>query len=70
MTQSTLVTEPGNGTLEVFTLPTDAEFLQTLITDVFQNYWDKFISAPPFRARCGKCAPPTHPSGSACWTVI
>ena len=41
MTQSTLITEPGNGTLEIFALPTDAEFLQTLITDVFQNYWDQ-----------------------------
>ena len=41
MTQSTLVTEPGNGTLEIFALPTAAEFLQTLITDIFQNYWDQ-----------------------------
>ena len=41
MTQSTLITEAGNGTLEIFALPTDTEFLQTLITDVFQNYWDQ-----------------------------
>ena len=41
MTPSTLVTEPGNGTLEVFTLPTDTEFLLTLITDIFENYWEQ-----------------------------
>ncbi|TVR66092.1 MAG: hypothetical protein EA420_02105, partial [Candidatus Competibacteraceae bacterium] len=41
MTLSTLVTEPGNGTLEIFPLPTDTELLRTLIADVFQNYWDQ-----------------------------
>ena len=38
MTQSTLVAEPGNGTLEIFALPTDTELLRTLIADVFQNH--------------------------------
>lgn len=41
MTQSTLITEPGNGTLEIFALPTDTDFLQTLITDIFENYWNQ-----------------------------
>ena len=41
MTESTLITEPGNGTLEIFALPTDTEFLLTLITDIFENYWDQ-----------------------------
>ncbi|NJM12198.1 MAG: hypothetical protein HC889_10200 [Synechococcaceae cyanobacterium SM1_2_3] len=42
MTESTVVTEPGNGTLEIFTLPTDTEFLLILITDIFENYWQDF----------------------------
>jgi len=41
MTPSTVVTESGNGTLEIFALPTDTEFLLTLITDIFENYWDR-----------------------------
>lgn len=41
MVHSTLVTEPGNGTLEVFSLPTDTGCLHSLLTDVFQNYWDQ-----------------------------
>lgn len=41
MSQSKIVEEPGNGTLEIFTLPTDIEFLRTLITDIFENYWDQ-----------------------------
>ena len=40
MAQSIQVTEPGHGTLDIFALPTDTEFLQTLITNIFQNYWE------------------------------
>ena len=41
MSQPNIVTESGEGTLEVFSLPTDTAFLQTLISDVFENYWDQ-----------------------------
>ncbi len=41
MSQSKIVTEPGEGTLEIFSLPTDTAFLQTLISDIFENYWDQ-----------------------------
>lgn len=41
MTQSTIVTEPGNGTLELFPLSTKPAFLLTLLTDLFENYWDR-----------------------------
>lgn len=41
MSQSKIVEEPGNGTLEIFVLPTDTDFLRTIITDIFENYWDQ-----------------------------
>ncbi len=37
------VEEPGNGVLEIFDLPTDAEFLNRLLEDLFANHWDKII---------------------------
>ncbi|ESQ11639.1 MAG: hypothetical protein N838_20140 [Thiohalocapsa sp. PB-PSB1] len=41
MNQSRLVDEPGNGRLEIFDLPTDTETLRRLLTDIFENYWDR-----------------------------
>lgn len=41
MNRSTVVNEAGEGTLELFPLPVDTDFLQALITDVFENYWDQ-----------------------------
>lgn len=41
MTQSRIVEEPGNGRLEIFDLPTDSETLLRLLTDIFENYWDR-----------------------------
>lgn len=41
MNQSVRITEPGNGVLEIFPLPTDTAFLQSLVTDIFENYWDQ-----------------------------
>ncbi len=39
--QSIRVNEAGNGLLEIFPLSTETAFLQTLITDIFENYWDQ-----------------------------
>nr|VFJ70838.1 MAG: hypothetical protein BECKFW1821C_GA0114237_10252 [Candidatus Kentron sp. FW] len=38
---SYIVEEPGGGRLEIFPLSTDTETLQSLITEIFENYWDK-----------------------------
>lgn len=37
------VEEPGNGVLEIFDLPTDADFLNRLLEDIFANHWDKIF---------------------------
>ncbi len=39
--QSKIVTEEGEGTLEIFSLPTEESFLQNLLTDIFENYWEQ-----------------------------
>ncbi|QDU59761.1 hypothetical protein Pan216_05930 [Planctomycetes bacterium Pan216] len=36
------VNEPGTGTLEIFPLPTDEEFLKRLLEDLFANHWQEF----------------------------
>ncbi|MCV6591231.1 MAG: hypothetical protein OIF57_19755 [Marinobacterium sp.] len=36
-----IVEEEGNGTLEIFDLPVDTDFLLELLTDVYDNYWDQ-----------------------------
>lgn len=53
MTESTLVTDPGNGTLEVFPLPIDTGCLHSLLKDVFQNYWDQIYFGTAVEGRCG-----------------
>jgi len=35
------VTEPGNGTLEVFPLAPDEQVLLALLTELFRDHWDK-----------------------------
>jgi len=37
------VEEPGNGRLEVFPLPTDAETLETICRDVFEQHWQEIF---------------------------
>jgi len=41
MSASHVVEEPGDGRLEIFPLPADTETLQRLLTDIFENYWDR-----------------------------
>ncbi|MEM6935837.1 MAG: hypothetical protein AAF552_05245 [Pseudomonadota bacterium] len=41
MHRGKIVEEEGNGTLELFDLPTDTETLERLLTDVYANYWDR-----------------------------
>lgn len=36
-----IVEELGNGTLEIFPLSTETNNLLIIITDIFENYWDK-----------------------------
>lgn len=39
-TRGTIVDEPGNGTLEIFPLPTDEETLVSIVTDVYGTWWE------------------------------
>lgn len=43
MANSHIVEEPGNGRLEIFPLPVEAEFLQRMLTDLFENHWDRIL---------------------------
>jgi hypothetical protein len=38
--RGTIVTEPGNGTVEIFSLPTDETTLVDLVTMIFTDYWE------------------------------
>ena len=38
-----IVREPGNGTMEVFPLPTDATTLESLLRSVFQDHWQEIV---------------------------
>ncbi|MEM9774755.1 MAG: hypothetical protein AAF902_09260 [Chloroflexota bacterium] len=37
------IDELGNGTLEIFDLSTDVDFLNRLLEDIFTNHWDKIL---------------------------
>lgn len=41
MQRGRIVEEEGNGTLEIFDLPADPEFLETFLSDIYNNYWDQ-----------------------------
>ncbi len=41
MQRGRIIEEEGSGTLEIFDLPVDAGFLEKLLTDVYENYWDQ-----------------------------
>ena len=41
MQRGRMVNEEGSGTLEIFDLPVDEDFLLKLLTDVYENYWDQ-----------------------------
>ncbi|MCC7517029.1 MAG: hypothetical protein IT470_06795 [Pseudomonadales bacterium] len=40
---SSIVVEPGNGTLEVFSVPAEERVLFPMLKDIFENYWDVII---------------------------
>jgi hypothetical protein len=61
MTESTLVTEPGNGTLEVFPLPADTGCLHSLLRDVFENYWDQIHFGPAVQGAVWEVRAPNAP---------
>ncbi len=46
LTKSTITTTEGEGTLEVFPLSCEATFLFTLLSDIFENYWDQIHFGP------------------------
>jgi hypothetical protein len=39
-TRGTIVDEPGNGTVEIFSLPTDETTLVDLVTAIFTDWWE------------------------------
>ncbi len=41
MTTARVATEPGVGTVEIFPMATDEAALFALLTEVFENWWDK-----------------------------
>ena len=41
-----LQTGVDGGRFEQFSLPTDEAFLEKLLTDVFENYWDGIVFGP------------------------
>ena len=59
--QSTLVTTEGEGTLEIFSLPNDTDFLLTLLTDIFDNYWDKIHFGPHMQGAVWEVRAPNKP---------
>ena len=61
MTESTLVTEPDGGTLEVFPLPTDTACLHSLLTEVFQNYWDQIYFGTAVQGAAWEVRAPNAP---------
>ena len=60
-TQSTIVTTEGEGTMEVFSLPSDTDFLLTLLTDIFENYWDKIHFGPHVQGAVWEIRAPAKP---------
>jgi hypothetical protein len=41
-----VIEEPGTGQLEVWRLPTSQAFLRRLLTDLFENFWDRITFGP------------------------
>ncbi len=41
MSRGRIVEELGNGTLEIFDLSVESDFLYRLVSDIYDNYWDK-----------------------------
>lgn len=40
------ITEPDGSVLDTFTLPTDAESLEALLRDLFENHWHEIVFGP------------------------
>lgn len=43
---SRVIDEPGTGRIEIFPLPTDADFLHGLLTRLFEAHWHEIVFGP------------------------
>lgn len=59
--KSTIVIEPGNGTLEIFSFPTDSDTLLAALTDMFKDHWDKILFGPAVQGGIFECRAPNAP---------
>ena len=57
------VSEPGQGTLEVFPLDTSEETLFSLLEDVFQNHWESIIFGTLVQGSVFEIRAPNAPTG-------
>ncbi len=54
-------TNEGEGTLEIFPLPYNTDFLLTLLTDIFENFWDKIYFGPHVQGAVWEVRAPNKP---------
>ncbi len=59
--KSRIETTEGEGTVEIFPLPHDSEFLLSLLNDVFENYWDQIHFGPHVQGAVWEVRAPNKP---------
>ena len=61
-TEARIVEEPGGSQAEVFPLPLDEDFLQAVVTDIFERYWQRVVFGPMIQGAAYEIRCPSAPT--------